>query len=288
MAINFQQYLLQESYTRILNILRGDVPAVNSMAIVTAWNPMGVKADAKENNKANTQLKKFLRDAHYYAFPVTHKIMGMYGNVEKSFLVPHIDRKTTIVLASHFKQKAVIWGSKKKDQDQTFIDFEWIETSGNDSDKVSPETYSTTQRRKVVVSGNDAQSRADYFSASPFPKGNVDKARKFVIPFFDDAYTTAQYAQGKRTIDTPAIQLPQPEDEPATGTESYDPSIIVDVDVSFISSELPDRDEIRNLVEEIREYAKVSQDETKTGKHRWIARAHLRECLQKMTSEIRK
>ena len=44
----------------------------------------------------------------------------------------------------------------------------------------------TKQKRAVVLTGSDIQSRGDLYSQEP--KGSESEAGKFVIPFFDDEY----------------------------------------------------------------------------------------------------
>ena len=301
MTLSFQKFMLQESYARMINILRGDVPHVKTMAFITAWNPMGITATAEQNNKSNEQLKSALKQSirptfaskgidPLNVFPINYKkIMGKYGDIEKSFLVLHIDRETLIKYAAMYKQKAVIFGSKKKDEHgQDFIDFEWIETNADNPEQVTPESYQTADHRSIVVAGEEGRSPEGFFSAPPFPlklkasdKGKkTGEPKAFRIPFFDDKYAGAKYDLGKRNIEFPTRQLPG--EELATGTESYDIGIEIDIPVSFISSELPDKPEIHKLVEEINKYASILEDSKYTEKHKWITRSHLRETIQEL------
>ncbi len=308
MTLSFQKFMLQESYARMINILRGDVPHVKTMAFITGWNPMGITATPEQNNKANEQLKSALKQSirptfaskgidPFHVFPINYKkIMGKYGDIEKSFLVLHIDRETIIKYAAMFKQKAVIFGSKKKDEHgQDYIDFEWIETNKENPEEVTPESYSTVDHRSVVVAGEAGRSPEGFFSAPPFPLKlkTADKGKKtgepkaFRIPFFDDSYAGAKYTQGKRDIEFPVKKLPTQEPELATGTENYDLGIEIDVPVSFVSSELPNTEKINNLVEEIHHYADILDDAKYTEKHKWMTRAHLSEKIQELNQAIK-
>lgn len=287
----------------MMNILRGDVPNVNTLAILTGWNPMGQNADSRQNNAANKKLKDSIKSAHFYSFPVSQPIVGKYGSIENSFLIPHIDRNTTIALASRFKQEAVIFGTKQKDKhNQDYIDFEWVQTSlspdeAEGMDSVPPETYKTLDRRKVVVTGQSAQSREDFYSATPFPQGGKDgkdkkgrkvNQRKFWIPFFDEDHADAEYSFGKRSINFPSaqsVQMPSPSALAPTGTtdESTDPGIEVDRDVSFVLAELPDTPKVRQLVSEIKKHNESLNREGTSEKSKWVHRAQMRDAVRELS-----
>tara|TARA_R110000824_G_scaffold54471_3_gene150350 strand:+ start:139 stop:897 length:759 start_codon:yes stop_codon:yes gene_type:complete len=156
--------LVQEGgFSRLRQIMLGQVPSVNSIGILTAENPQAQASSPQENNARNEELKATLRQANYSFIPIT----GKYGGKEKSFVVPHLSRTDAVSFGSQFQQEAVIWGEKISDLfDDTFFRFEFIEGGV------------TKDTRNVSLGDTEAQKRQDFYS---------EKAgRKFYIPFFDD------------------------------------------------------------------------------------------------------
>ncbi len=158
--------LIQEGgFSRLRQIMLGQVPNVNSVGILTAENPMAQQLSAEENNRRNDKLKSALRSANYSFIPIT----GKYGGKEKSFVVPHMSRADAITFGQEFHQEAVIWGEKATDLfDDSFFRFEFIE--GNQ----------TKATRNVSLGGSEEQGRDDFYSEK--------SGRKFHIPFFDDEH----------------------------------------------------------------------------------------------------
>lgn len=294
--VPFKNYLLRESHTRNLNILRGDVPEVKTVAILTGWNPMGQRVSAQENNNRNKRLVSRLRESHFRSFKVESLIYGQYGNLEQGYLIPHITKELTIKLTSEFCQKAAIFGTRKGRGEDSYMEFEWLETSAEECDAATPESYSTTQTRRVVLAGEEAQSRTDYYSAAPYPKSLTDKRqkhapvkpRKFFIPFFDDTYANAQYADGKRRVATNPIAgtLGQEEPQQFKKAESYEPDMDIDENISFVSSELPGTDKVKYLVEEIKKCERGIYDSSKTEQYQWICRGNLHRLMRDLATEI--
>lgn len=111
MEISFNNFIINESYTKVVNILRGDVSSVRTLAIITAWNPLGKLTDSQSNNLNNKKLSDMLRQGHFNSMRIEIPIYGKFGNVEKGFLIPHISREFAIELATKFCQKSFIFRS---------------------------------------------------------------------------------------------------------------------------------------------------------------------------------
>jgi hypothetical protein len=273
--MDFTEFLLEAKFAKIMNALRGDVPHVNQMGIMTAQNPLGVEAPAQQNNAANRELLKELRRANFRGYPVNPRwIMGKFGNIEDSYFIPHIDRNTLITLGARFGQRSVIWGQKMQDEDGTYIRFEYIDTPA-ETLPLDPSTYQTSQTRDVVLAGKEAAERSDLFSAKPFPRSGIDKrtgrpatVRKFVIPFFDPTYEKAKFAPDKASVMKPV------EDS-------------VSAEPSFLSSELPDTPEVRRLVEEIRNREGSLYAQGKVQRWYWESRGLLEVSLQKLREVLK-
>ena len=181
--------LNESSFSRIRQIMLGQVPSIDSVGILTAENPGGKPASPQENKQLMRDLKKSLSDMKIgYT-----DIGGSFGGPEKSVFIMNISRDDTTRLGLKFDQEAVIWGGKQRDQeDQPFFRFEYIE--GNN----------TIQTRDVSLGGQEIEKRDDFYSE----KGK----RKFVIPFFDDEYESARQSDGGRRISFEEQELAENEE----------------------------------------------------------------------------
>ena len=156
------------SLPQILHTLMGGRESIQTVGILTAENPRGEQASAEFNKEANDKLMGDLRDMNL-GF---RRIRGSFGSKEDSLMVPNITREEVVRLGRKYDQVSVIWGSK---QDDGMV-FEYIESADGE----------TKQKRNVVLTGDDVQSREDFYSQEP--KGPEAEAGKFLVPFFDDEY----------------------------------------------------------------------------------------------------
>ena len=169
-----KQHLQEAGFSRVRQIMLGQVPSVDTVALLTAENPGGEKAPSFDNKELMNRFKQDLRDSEYgYT-----NIAGKFGSKENSLMIMNISRDDTIELGQKYDQYAVIWGNKLRDKTgDPFYRFEYIE--GNQ----------TIQTRDVSLSGKSIEDRDDYYSE----KGG----RKFIIPFFDDKYEMAKIKSGR-------------------------------------------------------------------------------------------
>lgn len=162
---NWNNFLTEaRDFPSLIHSLAGTRANIHTIGMMTAENPMAVKASPEENTKFNSELESSLRASNLGY----RKIRGSFGSQENSYLIPNISKDEILALGKAFKQESVIWGER---QDDKFV-FEYIECA----------TGQTTNTRDVVLFDSDVQSREDYYSQSK--KGT----EKFVIPFFDDKY----------------------------------------------------------------------------------------------------
>jgi len=168
---------VDESYSRVAQIMRGIVPSVRSLGILTAEHPLGLPLSAEENRGRNAELEKQLKSGHY-GF---HKIQGRYGNFENPFFVPNINRSYLLRLATEHGQQAFIYGFSAYQATPSFdsMTFEFHRRADEQS------RFGVVGTRKVFIS---AENEKDNYS-------KVDGV-KFVIPFFDAGYEGAEFAGG--------------------------------------------------------------------------------------------
>ncbi len=178
---------IQESFSRIAQIMRGLVPSVRTIGIVTAENPMGEALPTAENKTRNERLRKVLKRGNY-GFT---QVKGKYGNVENPYIVYNIQKDSLVHLAKHYGQESVIFGYTT-DEGMTF---EYIERP-----KDAP-NYSVQGERDVFLHVDDDVE--DFYTEV--------KGRKFIIPLFDEDLEDAEWQGGAviKKSDIPATEEAQ-------------------------------------------------------------------------------
>jgi len=160
---------IQESYPRIAQILRGVVPNVRTIGIITAENPMSQTLSKSENKERNERLERNLRSSNY-GF---HHALGYFsGNFENPFIVLNQKRDSLLRLGNEYDQTSVIYGySPYPVGDQwAGMTFEYWERKH----KGDPFVETGTRRIFRRVDSKDAECYTQV------------KGKKFIIPFFDD------------------------------------------------------------------------------------------------------
>jgi len=177
-----RQIVEMSGFSRIRQIMLGQVPSVDSIGILTAENPDAIPASPQENRKFMNSLKLRLQDmGSGYT-----NIGGSFGSPEKSVFIMNVSRDDVVILGREFKQEAVIWGQKRRTKDgDPYYRFEYIEVESPDA---------PADVRNVSIGNADVQFLDDYYSEK--------SGRKFVIPFFDSRYEpeSASQAEGGRRI----------------------------------------------------------------------------------------
>jgi len=280
-----------------MKLLRGDVPHVNTMAILTAQNPMGQRVSAAQNYQRNKALMRDLRTGNFNPINIgnssikqlnTVKLKGKFlGNMEDSFIIPHVTRDIAIYLARKHDQLAVIWGEKKSNPEiGDYIRFEWIEAT-NPNDTTQP--YITTQTRDIILANDEVNARDDNFSATG------GKSPKMLIPFFDPRYQNAKYTSDKRSIE---LNPARPDYEYRTAEdfhipffddllEGLMPEIEMSGDVTFEKKELPDTPEVQQAIESIAKKAEYLSQDNLSSKAYWSALGSLNEQVKQLSHQLR-
>ena len=169
-ALNeWKKFLNESGFNRIMNILAGNVPAIDSVAFLTAANPYGEPHPREENIQRNKDLARWLRSRGLGFI----RIRGRFGGPEKSFIVNNMMKDEAIAAGLEFEQEAVIWGEKMFDVEGSPTGFKFYYIEGD----------TVKQVRDIVLSGEDIQDREDFYSQERQSAG-----RKFVVPFFDEEY----------------------------------------------------------------------------------------------------
>ena len=84
------------TYDDVMDILLGKRNDIETIGIMTAWNPISTVTNEKENIKNQNRLKSDLRK-HGYNFI---DMVGQFGSEEHSLLILNIPRQHLIYLGS--------------------------------------------------------------------------------------------------------------------------------------------------------------------------------------------
>jgi len=162
---------VRNPYDRVVKALKGARGSINSIGIMTAQNPNGVKAPEEENKKINEEFVKDLRDKGYGYYHIGGRFEGVD---EDSFVINNIDKKTLLSFAVKYNQASVIYGERISDDEFLFY---YLDSSSGES-PTDPVSMVLTHPNPEVTSRKDMYSSVN--------KGKAMK--KFVIPFFEDGY----------------------------------------------------------------------------------------------------
>lgn len=164
--INEKIKLSEGGYSRLSQIMHGDIPTVKTIGIMTSENPQGKQLSAEENNKRNKKFEDDLKNLNY-SF---HKIKGKFEGIkEKPFFIFNIRKEALIKFGEEYDQKSIIYGERIGPAN---FEFQYIEGD-------------IVISRKIFHSLDDkAKAYSEY------------KGRKFIIPFFDEEYKEAKWDGG--------------------------------------------------------------------------------------------
>ena len=158
--------LSEGGYSRLMQIMHGDVPKIKTVGILTAENPQGNPLPPEENNKRNKELETVL-NSYNYSFS---KIKGQFDYIkENPFFIFNIGREKLIELGKKYNQLSVIYGEKEGNN----FEFQYI------------------------VKDKTISSKVFYHLDNPEDMYSEYKGRKFIIPFFDEKYKDAEWDGGK-------------------------------------------------------------------------------------------
>ena len=104
----WKKFLNESGFNRIKNILQGKVASVDTVGVMTGWNPQAQQLARKENRDLNKELMAWMRERGYG--PI--RIRGKFGNKERSMIIPNITREDMVEAGIYFDQESVIWGAK--------------------------------------------------------------------------------------------------------------------------------------------------------------------------------
>jgi hypothetical protein len=251
--------IVEHGYTRLMQIMMGEVPKINSFAILTAENSFGISLDKIKNQKRNNDLKERL-DSSGFGY---RQIKGKYNNWEDPFFVINIQLKPLLNLGRMFKQDSVIYGEIKKDKEIKFTEFNLYYIDYTAKEREKPEEYILYDdlykdnvkivkivKRYIVI--NPGNVSADFYSEY--------KGRKFYIPFFDDEMKDIKFKNnsGIIDIDSETFKKYKEKYKQFWKNEDYSDYISTNINSNYITikeNQVPKNEKCANLLKEIKSFS---------------------------------
>jgi len=103
-----QREVGEGGFSRVMTTMRGAIPKIKTIGILTAENPCAQELTPQENNRRNAKLEEIL-GSFLFGY---RKVKGKYGNLENSFLVNNITKKQLMQLGDEFVQESIIFGEQ--------------------------------------------------------------------------------------------------------------------------------------------------------------------------------
>lgn len=170
-----ETYMDEAGFPRAMQLMRGNVDAVDRVVIITAANPMARKQSNNVNDLKMQELYSDLKSLGYGFI----KMKGLYGYPEPSVLVNGMSKGEGLKLARKYKQQSYIFGYRKQlDDESSVMVYELIYPWDSGSNMTS----------RMTISNSDVQDFDDFYSKI--------KGRKFQIPFYDELLATKQLPVG--------------------------------------------------------------------------------------------
>ena len=153
-------------FQRIITVLEGHDPSVQTVIIMTGQNPMAQETDAQTNLALAKQLEMDISKMGLQYIPVGGRFGG---NEEDSVMILNPTRDQGRRLNTKYKQWGYVWGQSMPNFQMIQIDYE-----GNQGEFVAPGSKTAT----TIDSGPTAQSATDNYSY------DYASNRKFVISLY--------------------------------------------------------------------------------------------------------
>lgn len=192
--------ITEAGFSKVAQTLRGIVPKIKTIAIITAENPQGKEYPSNINKQRNNELKKDISRTNnnldqylssgFYGY---RQIKGQYGNLENPFIINNISKEEAVRLGEKYDQDTIIFGEVKVQEEKNEpiekpsywnkdimvktnpikveMFFQMIKATGENKNEV------VGTQRIFVVFGKEGESKPQDFYSEV-------KGRKFVIPFY--------------------------------------------------------------------------------------------------------
>ena len=182
---NIIKQVLKEhaTYEDVMDILTGKKNDIETVGIMTAWNPKTTQQEKDTNISRQNKLKKELRQSGYNFIDIS----GMFEIPEESILILNIPKQHLIHLGGpkKYNQTSVIYGRKVGRK----MVYDYLEDG-------------TIIQRMDIVLGKESdavKNLTDFFS--------LIKGKRFKIPFFTDDFSYGEEKYKEELLKSKGLTL---------------------------------------------------------------------------------
>lgn len=120
-----EESLNEGGFEKLMKTMSGDVESVDTIAIMTAENPViRPNMTAKENKERRKAFEADLRSLGL-GF---RKAQGQYEGLENSYIVPNMNFEDAVQLGHKYEQDSVIFGKKTEKNNKMGMEFSMLTT----------------------------------------------------------------------------------------------------------------------------------------------------------------
>lgn len=171
-------------YDKVMTILRGDDPTINTIAIMSAQNPMAKPSDALDNEYLKRDLEKSVAERGMKFLRVGGNFMGIF---EQSVMILNPPDKDVVEqLNRQFTQWGFVWGEKmtiEEGNDKMVFTMYEIDYDNDMGFRRAPGSEQVSQ----VMDDETMQGDDDYSFIPKAGKGgpSAKVGKKFGIPLYE-------------------------------------------------------------------------------------------------------
>ena len=175
----------ESKYDRVMSILKGEDPSVNTIAIMSGQNPMAKQASDLDNEYLKRDLEKAIEAENMKAIRVGGNFMGIFE--QSAMILNPPDKDIIEQLNRQFTQWGFVWGEKmtiEEGNDKMVFTMYEIDYDNPMGFRRAPGSEQVSQ----VMDDELMQGGSDYSFIPKAGKGGPDAkvGKKFGIPLYED------------------------------------------------------------------------------------------------------
>lgn len=172
-------------YDKVMSILKGQDPSVNTIAIMSGQNPMAKQASALDNEYLKRDLEAAIEQKGMKYLRVGGNFMGIFE--QSAMIINPPDKDVIEQLNRQFTQWGFVWGEKmtiEEGNDKMVFTMYEIDYDNDMGFRRAPGSEQVSQ----VMDDELMQGDSDYSFIPKAGKGGPDSkvGKKFGIPLYED------------------------------------------------------------------------------------------------------
>ena len=177
----------RSKYDRVMSILRGEDPRINTIAIMSGQNPMAKKSNASDNEYLKRQLEAAAEDRRIKFIRVGGNFMGIFE--QSVMLLNPPDKGVVDELNRQFTQWGFVWGEKmtiEEGNDKMVFTMYEVDYENDMGFRRAPGSEQVSQ----VMDDELMQGDSDYSYIPKAGQSGPDSkvGKKFGIPLYEEEH----------------------------------------------------------------------------------------------------